>query len=415
MEELADLARTDRDVARAHAALVRWHARLDEDPENDEEPLAAFRHVAGKRAYDQLVQVGGLHAAALARWVAHLTAARVTRDQDVEWARAARAREAKYALGEARLVSWREAWRGVVRAEAEAEARAFWDAAAERAGVLAPIAKERAARREEVARRLGIAEPSVAPFAEALLAKTRDLWRAVDGGDAIKTALAKDAPEGWPARLAPRWLLEVFRPFTAGLRLDLGPLPEPIGAASFARALAAFGRALRVAGHAPSLPFAIARDPAFVDSHRFAYVFGALAADVAFQQKVLGNVARVADLQSRVVTKTLLFEARLSAMRVLVTKEREEELGHEVLGRGVRFRGAWPRARDDEPSRARALATALPFARELVDRFDVDWFRNPRAVTFVRARASAPAWEEPTEPSPDLAVDLARAFEERLG
>jgi hypothetical protein len=198
------------------------------------------------------------------------------------------------------------------------------------------------------------------------------------------------------------------------LRLDLGQLPSPIGASSFARALAAFGRALRVAGHAPSLPFALAADPAFVDAHRFAYVFGALAAERAFQQKVLGNVARVADLQSRILTKTLLFEARLTAARVLGPGDREDELAHDLFGGPLPLRGAWPRPRDDEPARVRALATVLDFARELVERFDEDWFENPRAVTFVRARASAPAWEEPKEIPLAQAAALARAFEERL-
>src|SRR5262249_52423091 len=117
----------------------------------------------------------------------------------------------------------------------------------------------------------------------------------------------------------------------------------------------------------------------------------------------------------RVLTKTLLFEARLSACRVLFAPDRADELAHDLFGdQAVVLSGAWPRARDDEPSRARALATALDLARELVERFDEDWFANPRAVTFVRARASAPAWEEPVEIPEASAAALARAFEERL-
>jgi hypothetical protein len=81
--------------------------------------------------------------------------------------------------------------------------------------------------------------------------------------------------------------------------------------------------------------------------------------------------------------------------------------------------GAWPMAQGDEAARVVGLVTAPSLARDLVDRFDEDWFANPRAVQVGRALASGPAHEGP-EPADatDLGphVDaLARAFVEALG
>jgi hypothetical protein len=200
------------------------------------------------------------------------------------------------------------------------------------------------------------------------------------------------------------------------------PIPTALGGASFARALAAFGYALRVAGASPSLPFALARDPQFVDAHRFAAIFGALPASDAFQRRVLGNGARIAAGQARVLARTALLEARFVAMRFLLVRaqggarDRFEELTARVFGAPMprELAAAWPRARDDEGARLVALLTAAPEARALVERFDADWFANPRAVLHLRARASAPAYEAAPESLDAGVAALAKAFVEAL-
>jgi hypothetical protein len=444
-----DLVRVDRDVARAVRALGVWREGLDKDPDAhaDEEPLGPFRHVAGRAAYlavlgdpaapkgaDAPVREG------LARWIAHLTLARLVQSLEVDRARAAAAAEGRYALEPRRRVAYREAWRALPSAKTRAEVAAWLDAAAERAGDVGAPARERRARREEAASRLrapgawGLATPiphaAVLAACEELLVATRALAgdvlkeaRAKSDSpkqrspfDALALAVARDAPEGWPARLQPRWLHDLFPRLADGLRLELGPLPVAAGASSFARALGAFGFALRTAGPAPSLPFAVARDPSHVDAHRYAAVFASLAASAEFQRRALGNVARVADAQARVMGRSLLFSARLAAARVLLAHDadRFEELTTDVFGAALPapLALAWPDVRDDEPSRAVALLTAVPLARELVERFDADWFRNPRAVLYLRARASAPAWDPSSELEPSAARALARAFEE---
>jgi hypothetical protein len=60
-----------------------------------------------------------------------------------------------------------------------------------------------------------------------------------------------------------------------------------------------------------------------------------------------------------------------------------------------------------------ALLTTLPLFDLLAERFDDDWFRNPRAWQFLRIRAAGGDGADDTgEPDP---VALARAFEKALG
>lgn len=444
-----DLVKVDRDVARAHAAQSSWEKglRADVEANADREPLEPMRHVAGRSAY--LAVLGdperpkGADAAVregLARWIAHLTLARLCRDLDVDRARAESEKEGRYALEHGRKASWREAWRALPGAKPRAEMQAWIDVAAERGPVVEAPVRERRARREEAAKRLGlpgtwalatrVPHDKVLAACAELIASTQSLARDVmketrarsdaphdtSPFAALSIAVARDAPEGWPARLQLRWLLDTFPGFTTGLRLDVGPLPTALGASSFARALYGFGHALRTAGPSPSLPFALARDRNAADAHRFGAVFASLAASRDFQARALGNVARVAGDQARTVARSLLFSARIEAARFVLAHEpdRFEEITDALFGAALpsSLAGAWPPVPDDLGARAIGLFTALPLARELVDRFDADWFRNPRAKTFLRARASAPAWDDATDLDAGAAKALVRAFEE---
>jgi hypothetical protein len=164
-----------------------------------------------------------------------------------------------------------------------------------------------------------------------------------------------------------------------------------------------------------------------VDAHRFAFVFGSLPSSVAFQRRALGNGARVASAQARALAGAALFEARSVAVRSLLCDVLDfarpdvfEELTMKLFGAPLpgALCGAWPAARGDEWTRLQALLTSVPMLRELVGHFDVDWFANPRASQYLRARASAPA-RDPGDAAaidaPAAAVDLARSFEEALG
>jgi hypothetical protein len=93
-----------------------------------------------------------------------------------------------------------------------------------------------------------------------------------------------------------------------------------------------------------------------------------------------------------------------------------EEMTARLFGRAIdsRFAGGWPGARDDEPARWLALLQTPGAHVALRERFDADWFRNPRAWQELRAVATA------REPADEALArrggeDLARAFEGALG
>jgi hypothetical protein len=451
---LTDLVALDRDVARAVGTWVKWQRALALDPEahENEAPLDRFRHVAGQATYEALGRgVPGAGDAAfrdgLRRWVYALTQARIAQPLDIERAKAAREEVAEVTLPRPHHVSWVESWRGLLAATTATEREAWLAAMTGRAPALASIERRRRERREEVAARMrfeagdplfDVPRAALLTVAETFLTRTDDLARELLGKarrraelaqdpplatDAIAIAIARDAPEGWPARLAIPWLEETFGAFTRGLRLGVVSVPEAFGASSFARGCASFGAALRVAGSSPSLSFALAREPEFVAMHRFGGVFGALPSSAEFQRRVLGNVARVADAQARVLARTALFAARLEAGRFVIESDRGADRFEHVTARlfGVPLpaplAGAWPAPRDDGRARLVGLLTGHALSRELVERFDIDWFANPRGVLHIRTIASGPAREEPPDPAhlANATLALTRAFEEALG
>jgi hypothetical protein len=280
---------------------------------------------------------------------------------------------------------------------------------------------------------LPVTAASLRDVAGRLLDETEDLWRAEqkaslgeasDGATTLHLAVARDASEGWPSRLSAGWLEAVFGPGASGLPIQLGALPQPVGASSFARALYSFGHAARIAMVPASLPFALSREPAFVSAHRLGFVFGSLASDTQLHLRVLQQGRRRAAAQARALARTALLEARLHAARTLLGDDAAPapadlftELTERLFGLPLdaRFCGAWPVARDDEPARLVALLQARSARDELRDRFDVDWFRNPRA--WAHLRGSTGMAREPVDERGLLAAvaGLARAFEEALG
>jgi hypothetical protein len=453
-----DLLGLDRDAGRGWAALLRWREAIARDPDahDDEQPLESVRRVAGKSTWDAL---GALAPSAvdvplrdaLRRWVYVFVQARIAHDDDVAWARAASEARGRYEGDRPRAVSWRDAWRGVATSRTRTESGLWLDAAADLAPPLAAIARSRAERRVEVARRLGLEHPwsplfALSPeatrrLAQQVLDATEDLSRAVWGEElgsragpagVFHAAMGRDASEGWPARLTAHWIEDTVAPGGRGVRVELPALPAAVGAASFGRALRTFGFAVRsstdLAGSDGPRLFALASEPGFVAAHRLGWAFGALPADAAWQQRTLGLGRRTALAQARVLTRTGLLEARLQAARVLLGDDAVpvpgdvfEEVTTRIFGAPLdaRLRGAWPATRDDEPARLVALVQARSFSAGLRDRFDADWYRNPRAWTELRAMGSAPA-HEPMEAAAITSLEvgaraLGRAFEDALG
>jgi hypothetical protein len=446
--DIADLASLDRDVGRAFGALTTLRRNLATgSPPREPDPFEGLRHVAGKSTWDALGELSPSAADiplrdALRRWVTFFIQARIGLPVEREWAASALATRTTFRGDPPRLVSWREAWRGVASSRSAAEARLWLEAADEGGAELATIASTRAVRRVEVARRMGRDHPwndlvgaphgALREAALEMLRATEDLARAArketqegeDAASAFFMAAARDASEGWPARLSPEWLREAFRGEPRNASLELEALPRPVGAASFARALHQFGFAARIALAPRSHPFALRREPSFLAAHRFACLFGALPADPEFHIRVLGLGKSNARRQARILALTSLFEARTRAARLLLGDEAAfapadlyPEITARLFGSPLedRLRGAWPAPREDDPARFVAMIQSNALRRELRDRFDADWFHNPRAWGQLR-ELSAVAREtvEPATLATSVTV-LVRDLEEALG
>jgi hypothetical protein len=270
-------------------------------------------------------------------------------------------------------------------------------------------------RRREVASRLGLADPDalIAPgpdvpaAAERWLARTDsafdDLARPTLAG-LIDLALGTAAAEGWPSRLLPRTLLDLFRETELFRALDLEPgeLPAAFGPASFLRALARVGAAWVDATAPRDQPFVVAHDPGGLARRRMGALLAMLPAASAFSRRALRVPApRVPD-HSRALSTALLVESRAAAFRVLLRPAafagaRSFQAAFET-GTERTFRvpvppvavGALWQLHGDDLQRFAGLLLAATQGTELRAAHDDDWYRNPRATEQLRDEAARP-------------------------
>lgn len=430
MAEAIDRLTLSRDVARADERIVRGHP----------DPFDGLRHVAQQSTYRALIESEPpahevLVRDGLLRWVHELLQTRIAIDLAADEAEAASHADPRFVRDPPSTFA------GAHRALVAATSPVLTASALDRLAALAPrvgaVRRERRARRFEAARRLGLSHPwalatkdigSLFAAARALLDETdalaadlRRRARVTTAAEGVFHAFAREAAEGWPARLVPRWFEDAFaalvaRPFPPPA------LPDALGGASFLRAAAAWGAALRLAGTARSLPFVLARDPYPVDAHRYGALLALSVASPVFQKKALGLARRAVDAQSRALGEALLVAARLAAARLLLGAGESldvaeyEELGARALGAPLpaTLRDAWPDLRPEEPSRFAGMLHARAFERDMVERFDEDWFQNPKAGAHLAAVAAGPVFvEEP--PAEGMPAAIARAFERELG
>ena len=448
---IEDLHALDREVALAATALSSWRngLLLDWQAHSQENPFVGVRRAAGKSTMDALEALQPSAADrplrdALSSWVKALVLGRTGMVGDIAWAHSAMTQNVRFEGEPPRQVNWLDAWRGLASASTIAEAQLWLRSAGDLAEPLAAVERTRAERSLEVARRLGLSHPweafvgekrgDLSAAAFRLLARTDDLSRAVwqdalsgAGAAAVfHSSLARECADGWPARLSFSWLRDAFRGEPHDLTLNMPSFPQASGAATFARALEAFGSALASANAPRWLPFALAHEPGGLEGHRLGFVFGSLPSQPIFHTKVLRLSARLAQRQSRILARSALLHVRLHAARIILgadlspsAKSLFEEITERLFGKPLNaaLHPAWPAARPDEAARFVALLEARAVAEEMRDRYDADWFHNPRA--WVHLQAPSPFGpRKPPSSEDDLlraADGLAVTFEGWLG
>jgi hypothetical protein len=285
--------------------------------------------------------------------------------------------------------------------------------------------------------------------ADALLAASDDAYRDVLGWTARREAALAPPPQGdleradllfvlalhpWDGLFPPGMLalfvertLEALRLDLRRLRIDDGDRPAKWpgahafearvslrrqgGAADWLALLDAVGQAL-AARHAPphrrstAAPFALGA------------LLSGLLLDGAFLALRVGcDRKHAADLARALALRQLFaLRARAAAFRVGTEVERGVsgaawyELHRDAMTRAAG--AAWPAgfaARDADGSRAgaalRGAARAERLRRMLVDRFDEDWWRNPRSADALAAVLTGGGDGDPTEPHLTLAAE----------
>jgi hypothetical protein len=285
------------------------------------------------------------------------------------------------------------------------------------------------ARRGEAARRLGAADPeaplaptdaSLAELAGLALASTDALWGelardAAGAAGALAAGFGADEAVAWP-RLTNAWLRETFRGeagWFAGPDVEPGPLPRALGGASFLRAFARFGARWADAAASRELPPPLARTPHGLPRWSTGALVASLWLHPPFTTRALGWGRGEAERARRGLGRAALVAYRLAAARLLVrpaalrgdagaTREAFREAVGRALGRepSGALALALPRLHLSDPGRFLAFGEAARAFTRLVDAFDEDWFRNPRAVLDLRDRLGR---------APDLRLPAAEA------
>jgi hypothetical protein len=392
--------------------------------------------------------------AALASRVAALRAERAAAADEEAWRAAESAAtadgpEGARPLAEAEAAAVAEADRGRRRRLASAAARAIGAAAG---------AGEAAAERRAAARAEGGLTPPWEDVveADAALAASDDAWHDVLSWLAARDGLAP-APEGdleradllhllrlgrWSGHFRPGMLPLRLREALGGLGLPLAPVrvdaedrPGKWPGVHVLEARVSFRRGggpldwvglFQAAGHASAagLSSPSSRDPAFP------FAMGALAASLLseprFLERSLDVPRREARDLARAVALGALFElrARAAALRVAAEVERGTSgrawraAHREALSAAAR--AAWPdglAARDaragEHQAALRGAAWGDRLRADLLERFDEDFWRNPRTAPWIAgvlaAGRAGPEKERP--PLASAAEALARRME----
>lgn len=214
----------------------------------------------------------------------------------------------------------------------------------------------------------------------------------------IEQGLGVDLPGAYPKRLSPRAIADLFREggWLQGLEPQPPELPEMVAPASLARALDRFGAAFHDAGANRSRPFVLAYDVLGLRRAEFSALLGLLPLTATFALRRLElSRSRLVDHQ-RASQRVTLLALRAAAIRAELSlaacsgADSYRRCFREWLPSALGFElnpnlaGALF-VEDAAPRRLHGLLSAIERAQALVERYDEDWFRNPRAIEALRA------------------------------
>ncbi|HMA92438.1 MAG TPA: hypothetical protein VKP30_07115 [Polyangiaceae bacterium] len=429
-----------REVSGLHRAVIHWQHRLRRADMDDSGPYLGKPALTTRDAFRQIRELSEppLVRQAWERWAFFLTEARINAPLIATMAHAYRVEQHPVEHAELERLSLRELLHRTLSRPAERER---W---ADHFGVSTSrprrLAIEQVVRRDEIAKRAGYSNSdeltapglNLAECAERVLKATDLLYRELvpTRFDAwLDAALAIAADRGWPAQLTPRTIQSLFEApeWFDGLDLPTRHLPAAIAASSFARGLYELGRAMVQASASARDLYVMAHDPYGLSRHQFGALCAHLTTQEVWQTRQLQLSKDVARRQARAMLVSELIAVRCAALALLVAlriRDSGSGLGSDYQEMSTRclgfalprgFAAVLPRLRANTAQRLVAKCLATRWSRRLVAEFDVDWFRNPRAIVSIRDQL---ARTQRIAPEPDelwSSVDeYARDFESRF-
>ncbi len=408
-----------RDLARTLRLERDYRAALRREPEAAAglDPYAPARWVSTRATFVALAEAEHDPAApALAAWAFALALGRVNRRAELVARLARHAPSVREDEPPPHLISIREAVQGFVAERAPARRVARLGAIAEAArGDAFAAAIELWGRRGEAAKRLGQSDPegplrpTDAPLDELAtraLEATDGLWGelvrdAAGPAGALALGFGDDENVAWP-RLTVAWLRETFRGEAGWLDLhdfDPGPLPPVLTGASFLRVFARFGAHWADAAASRELPLPLAHLPHGLARASAGALVAGLWLHPPFLTRAPGLGRAEAERARRALARAALCAFRLAAARLLVRpaalrgeREAAREAFRDAVGRALgrevpaALAFALPRLHLCDPARFLAFGEAARASTRLVEAYDDDWFRNPRALHALRDR-----------------------------
>ncbi len=251
----------------------------------------------------------------------------------------------------------------------------------------------------------------VGAAAAELLRRTEDAARQrqhpgwVEG---LHRAIGREADEGWPARLRPRWLAETFAGSGLAGRVNLDRIETTAawGGSSFCRALGLLGVAVLDVGRPAAMPLALHQHPWGTRRHKRHALFAALPLELSFAHRILGLGRHRAEDHRRTLAGALLCSLRLDAFRVVLAAawpggtarltEQFAEVSEQLFSQPAppTLLGVLPQLRPGDGPCFIGTLQSLVQRDRLVGQFDEDWFRNPAAIGWLEQQDTLPRAEE---------------------
>jgi hypothetical protein len=217
----------------------------------------------------------------------------------------------------------------------------------------------------------------------------------------LSVGMSMEASRGWPVHISAPSMARLLGEKTW---MSLAPVKEPrwpelLGPSSFMRALYHLGGSLAGAWAPESCAFVLSHDPWKLESHRLGALVSSLALNESWHFRVLGSNKDQARLQVRALARSVLLESRWLCLKVGLRAAAVEsrnalnsafaELSYRCLGFELptSLAGYVPRLGRSDAQRLLGLWLGIADQMSLIQTFDEDWYRNPRAIETLRGQA----------------------------